>query len=425
MPLMTRLFKVIEVHDDTVVCKAHKDVFVGQQCVIESQTGDKIKSEVMKITVDGVQIKTLQKGTIKKGAHVEFSNCCFHFLLDETQILGKVINCYGESLYGKPYKVEDNNYFTLDIETQPIELNLRKPIATVLPTKIKAIDALFTLGYGQRVGLFAPAGAGKTTTVSIMANNIDADIHIFAMIGERAREVVEFLEGDLGKQVIDKSITVVSTSEANPLEKTRSGLVAVALARHYMMQGKNVVLYFDSLTRYARAQAMLDNTPVDRSIPVGVSQALSRLVESCGNTRNGSVTGVFTVLIEHEIDDDPIAHEVKSLIDGHIVFSAEIAAAGRYPAIDVLKSKSRLQHKVQEPSYTELADKLKDNLNRYENVELLVKVGEYEKGHDIATDEAIELNPRIIEFLKQDISGVEYEETLQELEDILQPRHYY
>lgn len=238
------------------------------------------------------------------------------------------------------------------------------------------------------------------------------------MIGERAREVVEFWKGKIGPEVIQKSITIVSTSEANPLEKVRSGLVAVSIARYFMEQGKKVVLYFDSLTRFARAQAMLDGTPIQGGIPIGVSLALSRLVESCGNSISGSVTGIFTVLIEKEIDDDPIAHEVKSLIDGHLVYSTTIASTGRYPAIDVLKSKSRLQNKIQDKEYVRLSERIKDMVHRYFSVELLIRVGEYEKGNDLETDEAIELYPKIMEFLKQGFDGVEYEETLKGMERI-------
>ncbi len=337
---------------------------------------------------------------------------------------GKIINCYGDSIYGDDYLNQESHYHDLPIAVEPIPLNIRAPIETVFPTKIKIIDGLFTIGEGQRLGLFAPAGAGKTTTVSIMANNMDADVIIFAMIGERAREVVEFIEGGIAPEVIKKSITIVSTSEANPLEKVRSGLVAVSIARHYMEKGKKVVLYFDSLTRFARAQAMLDNTPIKGSIPIGVSLALSRLVESCGNSKYGSVTGIFTVLIEKEIDDDPIAHEVKSLIDGHLVYSTAIASTGRYPAIDVLKSKSRLQNKVQSNEFVSLSERIKDMVYRYFNVELLIRVGEYEKGNDLETDEAILCYPHIISFLKQGIDGVEYDETLKEMEGIWSASKY-
>lgn len=411
-------FKVKESYQDTVICHVSINTFVGQECFIITVTNERIRGEIMKITGKRVEIKLLQPGAIQRGSKVEITPRRFCFPLNETALIGKVINCYGESLYGEKYLGGGGDYYDLPIIDKPIPLNIRAPIDTVFPTKIKIIDGLFTIGVGQRLGLFAPAGAGKTTTVSIMANNMDADVVIFAMIGERAREVVEFLEGEIGPAVIQKSITIVSTSEANPLEKVRSGLVAVSIARHYMDQGKKVVLYFDSLTRFARAQAMLDGTPIEGGIPIGVSLALSRLVENCGNSIHGSVTGIFTVLIEKEIDEDPIAHEVKSLIDGHLVYSTTIASTGRYPAIDVLKSKSRLQNKVQDPQYVSLSEKFKDMVYRYFNVELLIRVGEYEKGNDLATDEAIERFPYIMEFLKQGYDGVEYEETLQTMDRI-------
>ncbi|ASU22407.1 type III secretion system ATPase [Vibrio qinghaiensis] len=416
--MLQHFFKVKELYQDTVVCHVSINTFVGQECFIHTVTGQKIRGEVMKVSQPRVEIKLLQPGAVQRGGRIEITPRRFCFPLNEQALVGKVINCYGESLYGDDYLTQPGEFIDLPIIVEPIPLQMRAPIETAFPTKLKIIDGLFTIGEGQRVGLFAPAGAGKTTTVSIMANNMEADVVIFAMIGERAREVIEFLEGEIGPEVIRKSITVVSTSEANPLEKVRSGLVAVSIARHFMAQGKKVVIYFDSLTRFARAQAMLDGTPIKGGIPIGVSLALSRLVESCGNSVHGSVTGIFTVLIEKEIDDDPIAHEVKSLIDGHLVYSTTIASTGRYPAIDVLKSKSRLQNKIQDKRYIRLSEKIKDMVYRYFNVELLIRVGEYEKGNDLETDKAIDLYPVIMEFLKQGFEGVEYEETLEAMERI-------
>ncbi|CAM3276553.1 type III secretion system ATPase VscN2 [Vibrio ordalii] len=416
--MLQHFFKVKELYQDTVVCHVSINTFVGQECFIHTVTGQKIRGEVMKVSQPRVEIKLLQPGAVQRGGRIEITPRRFCFPLNEQALVGKVINCYGESLYGDDYLTQPGEFIDLPIIVEPIPLQMRAPIETAFPTKLKIIDGLFTIGEGQRVGLFAPAGAGKTTTVSIMANNMEADVVIFAMIGERAREVIEFLEGEIGPEVIRKSITVVSTSEANPLEKVRSGLVAVSIARHFMAQGKKVVIYFNSLTRFARAQAMLDGTPIKGGIPIGVSLALSRLVESCGNSVHGSVTGIFTVLIEKEIDDDPIAHEVKSLIDGHLVYSTTIASTGRYPAIDVLKSKSRLQNKIQDKRYIRLSEKIKDMVYRYFNVELLIRVGEYEKGNDLETDKAIDLYPVIMEFLKQGFEGVEYEETLEAMERI-------
>lgn len=409
-------FKVKEIYQDTVVCIVSTDTFIGQECFVEDIYGSPLRAEVIKVTGSKVEIKLLQQGQIKSGSKVLITSRTFCFPLNTERIVGKVINCYGESLYGEKYLSSQHDFLDLPIVIESIPLKSRAPIDKIFPTKIKIIDSLFTLGEGQRIGLFAPAGAGKTTTLSIMANNMDADIIIFAMIGERAREVVEFLEGDIGPDVIKKSIVLVSTSEANPLEKVRTGLVATSLAKFYMERGKKVILFFDSLTRFARAQAMLDGTPIKDSIPIGVSLSLSKLVESCGNSINGSVTGVFTVLIEKKIDQDPIAHEVKSLIDGHLVFSSRIAATGRYPAIDVLNSKSRLQGKLQNPSSFALSEKIKDMVARYHDVELLIRVGEYERGNDVETDNAIDLYPDIMNFLKQDFVGVEYEETIESME---------
>lgn len=425
--MIKKRYKVRQIKEDQIICHISASCFLGQECLIDTITGKKVKGEIVHIKNDEVTIKMLQPGKVERGSCVDLLPKVFTFPLMPERILGKVINCYGETLYGEDeYLCDDEPVIDLAIAAEPIPLADRAPITDIFPTKIKAIDGLFTLGVGQRMGLFAPAGAGKTTTLSLMANNMDADVVIFAMIGERAREVVEFCSHDIGQDVLQNSIMIVSTSEANPLEKIRSGLVAVSIARYFMEQGKRVVLYFDSLTRFARAQSMLDNTPItNKSIPNGISLSLSKLVECCGNSTKGSVTGIFSVLIEAEIDDDPIAHEVKSLIDGHLVFSSVIAAAGRYPAIDILKSKSRLQGKIQQPEHVRLSNKIKDRLERYANAEMLVQMGEYKKGFDLETDVAIESNGRIVSFLKQDMSGIEYDETIQKMQEICEDHQYY
>ncbi|MBF4260005.1 type III secretion system ATPase, partial [Vibrio anguillarum] len=177
-------------------CHVSIDTFVGQECFIHTVSGDKIRGEVMKVAQPRVEIKLLQPGAVQRGGRVEITPRRFCFPLNEKALVGKVINCYGESLYGDDYLTQPGEFVDLPIIIEPIPLQMRAPIETVFPTKLKIIDGLFTIGEGQRVGLFAPAGAGKTTTVSIMANNMEADVVIFAMIGERAREVIEFLEGE-------------------------------------------------------------------------------------------------------------------------------------------------------------------------------------------------------------------------------------
>lgn len=417
--MIKTFFKVKDAFQDTVLCMTPEKSFLGQECFIESMDGNKIRGEVVAINEEHTTIKLLQSGQIKNNALIEFGYKKFSFPMNEQLIIGKVINCYGESIYGDEYLNKSTEYIDLAVTDIGIRLSERSPITEIYPTKVKVIDGLFTVGVGQRMGLFAPAGAGKTTTLSIIANNIDADVFIFAMIGERAREVIEFIEGDIAQDVIKKSITIVSTSDSNPLEKLRTGLVAVEIGRYFVSQGKKVVLFFDSLTRFARAKAMIDETPIQSSsIPIGVSLALSKLVESCGNYRTGSLTGFFSILIEQEIDDDPIAHEVKSLIDGHLVFSTEVASKGRYPAIEVLKSKSRLQDKIQTKENISNSNKIKDALAMYQDVEILIRIGEYKTGNDINVDKAIESYPSILNFLKQGYDGVPYEKTINIMEEV-------
>lgn len=199
--MLKYFFKVKESYQDTVICHVNIDTFVGQECFVHTITGERIRGEIVKVTGSKLEIKLLQPGSVQRGGKVEITPRRFCFPLNESALVGKVINCYGETLYGDSYLGQPGEFIDLPIAVEPIPLQMRAPIETVFPTKLKIIDGLFTIGEGQRLGLFAPAGAGKTTTVSIMANNMDADVVIFAMIGERAREVVEFLEGGGNSEV--------------------------------------------------------------------------------------------------------------------------------------------------------------------------------------------------------------------------------
>ena len=408
------LSKVIEAKGDTLKCRAH-EAFLGQQCLLVDKDTYK-RGEVYAIEENGmILIKLLEKVSVERGATVHLLDDKFFFPMIENEIFGKVIDCYGTSIYGQTYSWVNKQYHKVPVEDLKFNLEDRSPIGDAFATGVKVIDSMFTIGVGQRMGLFAPAGAGKTTTMSIMANNMQADVVIFAMIGERAREVVEFVEGEIGEAVLKKSITIVSTSDANPLEKVRTGLCAVAIAQHFRSKGKKVVLFMDSLTRFARAKAMLDETPITGGVPLGVSNALASLVESSGNAKIGSITGIFTILIEGEIDQDPIAHEVKSLIDGHLVLSSKVAATGRYPAVEILKSKSRIMPKLVPAKVNQASDKLKDMLNKYLEVELLIRVGEYKFGEDKDSDEAVNKYKEIMAFCTQGFNAVPMEEAHAQL----------
>lgn len=402
---------------DTVHTKM-KDVFLGEQVeVIDSLSGNTFKGEVVKFDGESVVVKLIEKGQISNGSKVRKTGQPYSVPINPN-IVGKVIDCYGNTLYGDEYKYSKSDYISAEGLLFP--LSTRSSISEILPTGVKVVDFMTPLGVGQRMGVFASAGGGKTTLMSVIANNTDADIVVFAMIGERAREVVEFLEGDISGDVLKKSITLVSTSDANPLEKVRTGDAAIAIAHHYRNMGKNVLLLFDSLTRFCRAKALVDETPITTGVPLGVSNAAASLVEIVGNAKQGSITGVFTILIEGNIDDDPIAHEVKSLLDGHIILSGAIAASGRYPAVDFLRSKSRVEDKIVSNDMLKTANKLRDWEKRFQDVELLVRVGEYVEGNDLETDLAIAKRTEYIEWLKQDKDdNFSYEELTKEVRSII------
>ncbi len=280
----------------------------------------------------------------------------------------------------------------------------RPVIATPFVTGVRAIDGLLTCGVGQRVGIFAPAGGGKSTIMGMIANGANADAIVVALIGERGREVSEFIHDHLAGRR-SSSLVVASTSERPAAERIKAAELACNIASGLRATGRQVLLLFDSLTRYARALRevglAVGEPPVRRGYPPRVFAELPRLIESAGLTREGGVTAFFTVLAEDEELSDPIAEEARSLLDGHIQLSSRLGAAGHYPAIDILKSKSRVMTRVTDAAHRADADRVRGWLSRYQELELLLQIGEYQRGSDPASDEAIERHPAIVRFLRQ------------------------
>lgn len=401
--------KIVFYNENSVKCCIAQS-FIGEQVTVrssEATTG--MLGEVTSIDNSVATIKLLTRGEVSSDMFVYQKGRAYSIPINDS-IMGKVIDCYGNTIYGEQYHYTANDL--MPVTMQKFELSQRAPISQLLETKVKVVDLFTPIGVGQRMGIFAPAGCGKTTLLSIIANNVDVDVVVFAMIGERAREVVEFLEGDITPDVLAKSITLVSTSEANPIEKVRTAEAALTIANNFRKQGLKVLLLFDSITRYGRAKALVDETPIRGGVPLGVSNAIANIVEQCGNALIGSITAVFTVLVEKSIEDDPIAHETKSLIDGHILLSQSIAASGRYPAVDVLNSLSRIAPKIVNKEHLSISSKIRSWEKTYQDVEILIRVGEYKHGNDLETDEAIDKRDRYIKLLCQSEDGVTYEETL-------------
>ena len=296
----------------------------------------------------------------------------------------------------------------------------RQPISRVFPVGIRAIDGLMTVGEGQRMGIFGSAGVGKSTLVSQIVSGAEADVFVISLIGERGREVGDFIRRTIRPEHRDRTVMIVSTSDRPPVERMQAALSATTIAEYFADQGKKVLLVVDSMTRLARALRDVGlsagEPPTRRGFPPSVFSALPRFLERAGPRARGSITAFYTVLVEGEAEADPVVEEVRSLVDGQIVLSRKLAEATHFPAIDVLDSRSRVMDMVSERQHVAAAKKVRELIARYRDVELLIQVGEYRKGSDPASDVAVDRHRAINAFLQQgdqDRSG--YKATLAAL----------
>ncbi len=317
------------------------------------------------------------------------------------ELLGKVLNGLGQPVNGEELDCRDS-YPVLADPPDPMR---RKVIDTPLPLGLRVFDGLLTCGEGQRMGIFAAAGGGKSTLLSMLIRNSAADVKILALIGERGREVREFIEHDIGEEGLKSAVIVVATSERPAMERLKAAHVATAIAEYFRDQGLKVLLMMDSVTRFARAQREIGlaagEPPTRRGFPPSVFQALPRLMERAGQSDKGSITALYTVLVEGDDMTEPVADETRSILDGHIILSRRLAQANHYPAVDVLASVSRVMNNIVDEEHLRLAGRFRELLARYKEVELLVRVGEYKKGSDEAADEAIRKVDAVNDLLKQ------------------------
>ena len=290
---------------------------------------------------------------------------------------------------------------------------------------VKAIDGLNTIGKGQRIGIFAGSGVGKSTLMGMIAKNVKTDINVIALVGERGREVLEFIEKDLGPEGMKRSVLVVATSDQPAMLRMKCPLVATTIAEYFKDQGYDVLLMMDSLTRYAMAQReiglAIGEPPIARGYTPSIYAEFPKLLERSGNFGNGSITGVYTVLVEGDDTNEPIADTVRGILDGHIVLSRQLANANHFPAIDVGASISRLMVEIVSPEHRQLAGRLRDIMGVYEKNSDLVSIGAYKAGSNPKLDYALGKIDAINQFLMQGIDeSFSYEESLEELRRILQ-----
>ncbi len=336
-------------------------------------------------------------------------------------LIGRVIDGLGRPIDGKP---NPKRGIMRSLECRAPSALSRKRIDTPLITGIRAIDGLLTCGEGQRLGFFAGSGVGKSVLLGMLACRADADVIVLALIGERGREVREFIESELGPEGLKRSIVIAVTNDASALEKIKGAETAMTIAEHFRDKGKRVLLMMDSLTRYAMALREVGlasgEPPTSKGYTPSVFAKLPRLLERAGKTEKGMITGLFTVLVEGDDMNDPVADTVRSILDGHIVLSRKLAASGHYPAIDVLESVSRLFTEVASPEQVALGRKLLASMSLYRENEDLIQIGAYQQGSSEEIDRAIELRPRWQEFLQQERrTGCGFEETQQKLATVL------
>jgi len=382
---------------------------IGELCQVEKNPGDSMLAEIIGFDQQDAVLSALGNlEGVQVGARVQRLGVP-HRVKVSDELLGQVLDGFGRPITGNgpgafvDTQTEDSTPVLCEAPL-PTE---RPRIHRALATGVRSIDGLLTLGEGQRVGLFAGAGCGKTTLLAEIARNVECDVIVFGLIGERGRELREFLDHELDDQLRAKAVLVCATSDRSSMERARAAFTATALAEGFRRKGKRVLLLIDSLTRFARAQreiGLAAGEPLGRGgLPPSVYSLLPRLVERAGLTREGVITAIYTVLIEQDSMSDPVADEVRSLLDGHIVLSRKLAERGHYPAVDVLASLSRILSNVADPEHVRAGTALRRLLSAYQQIELMLKLGEYQAGNDALTDLAVESRQAVDDFLRQDL----------------------
>lgn len=330
-------------------------------------------------------------------------------------LIGRIVDALGEPLDGgKPVEYSDE----VSITGIPVNPFTRPPIHETIELGVKAIDGMLTMGKGQRMGIFAGSGVGKSTLMGMIARKVKADVNVIALVGERGREVREFIERDLGPEGMARSVLVVATSDQPAMMRSKCPLTATAIAEYFMNQGKDVLLMMDSLTRYAMALREVGlstgEPPIARGYTPSIYSAMPKLLERAGNFPQGSITGIYTVLVEGDDTNEPIADTVRGIIDGHIILSRKIAAQNHYPAIDILSSVSRLMSELATPEHKKAAGQLRNLLSLYNSNFDLISIGAYKHGTNPQLDEAISKIDAINGFLMQAVDdSVSFDETVK------------
>ncbi len=380
------------------------DVCIGPQCeVIDPAVGLRIGAEVIGVSQGVAVLAPLAPLHGVSTEAVVVPGPTQRRVPVSAALLGRVLDCNGVPIDGGPPLPPDTPGWPV-FAPAPDPLR-RLPVDRPFETGVRAIDALTTVGVGQRVGVFAPAGVGKSTLLGMMARHGGSDVNVIALIGERGREVREFIDDYLGEQGLRRSVVLVATSDRPAMERVRAAHAATAIAEGFRAGGARVLLMMDSVTRFARALREIGlaagETAVRRGFPPSVFAELPRLFERAGNDESGSITAFYSVLIEDEDVSDPIGEEVRSILDGHLVLSRTLSQQGLFPAVDVLASLSRVFPRVSAAAHRQHAEAVRTLLARHAQTEFLLQVGEYKPGADPLTDRAIERLPAIRALIGQ------------------------
>lgn len=396
-------------------------VKIGEVCLIK-RTGEPLRAEVVGFTRDEVFLSPLGEMTgIGPSSEVIPTHLPLHIKVGDN-LLGRVLNGMGEPLdeHEKgPLELTE----TCPVLRAPPDALTRNRVDEPISTGVRAIDSCLTVGKGQRMGIFAAAGGGKSTTLGMIARYAQADVNVISLIGERGRELREFIEKDLGPEGMKRTVLVISTSDQASQLRLNAAYVGTAIAEYFRDQGKSVIFMMDSVTRFARALREVGlaagEPPARAGYTPSVFSTLPKLLERTGNSDKGSITAFYTILVAGDDMNEPVADEVRSILDGHIILSAELARQFHYPAIDILSSASRVMTSIVPKEHLQLVAKVREVLANYRKNELLIKIGEYKRGSDKMGDFAIDYIDKVNKFLKQAIEEkCNFQETMQLLKSL-------
>ncbi|WP_231834270.1 flagellar protein export ATPase FliI [Bacillus subtilis] len=377
---------------------------IGDVCLIyaKGQSGKVIKAEVVGFQEENILLMPyLEAASIAPGSIVEATGESLRVKVG-TGLIGQVIDAFGEPLDGK---LLPKGLSPVSTEQSPPNPMKRPPIREKMGVGVRSIDSLLTVGKGQRIGIFAGSGVGKSTLMGMIAKQTEADLNVIALVGERGREVREFIEKDLGKEGLKRSIVVVATSDQPALMRLKAAYTATAIAEYFRDKGQNVMFMMDSVTRVAMAQREIGlaagEPPTTKGYTPSVFAILPRLLERTGANEHGTITAFYTVLVDGDDMNEPIADTVRGILDGHIVLDRALANKGQFPAVNVLKSISRVMSNISTKQHLDAANKFRELLSTYQNSEDLINIGAYKRGSSREIDEAIQFYPQLIQFLKQ------------------------